>query len=98
MNFCFQPFYLYFLELMDICQLRVNTGLWYCHQIKFTTKKSLEGIVTNIVQGYVESQWSEQESGDESGFYLAFFPACFLLLLLILSGDVELNPGPKISM
>ena len=83
---------------MDICRWRLSIGLWYCHQKKFTTESILQRIITKIVQGCVESQLSEQKSGDESGCYLTFFPVCFLLLLLILSGDVELNPGPKTSL
>ena len=34
-------------------------------------------------------------SGDEGGGNLTFSLVLFLLLLLVLLGDIELNPGPK---
>ena len=77
--------------MMDISQWRASIGLWYCHQIPYTTKK---GTITDI-SGWVESIWSGR-SGDEGGGNLTFFLVLFLLLL-ILSGDIELNPGPRIG-
>ena len=73
--------------MIDTAQWRVSIGLWYCHQIPCTTKK---GTTTDIL-GWVESLLS----GDESGGNLTFSLVLFLLLLLILSGDIELNPGPR---
>ena len=70
------------LITIDISQWRVSIGLWYCHQIPYTTKK---GTTTDI-SGWVESLWS----GDEGGGNLTFSLVLFLLLLLILSGDIEL--------
>ena len=78
--------------MIDICQWRVSIGLWYCHQISYTTKK---GTTTDISQ-WVESIWSGG-LGDEDGSILTFSLVLFLLLFLILSGDIELNPGPKTS-
>ena len=72
--------------MIDTTQWRISIGLWYCHQISYTTKK---GTTTDIL-GWVESIWS----GDEGGGNLTFSQVLFLLLL-ILSGDIELNPGPK---
>ena len=50
---------------------------------------------TSDLPGSMESPWSEGGPRDESSGYLTFSLASFLLLLLILSGDIELNPGPE---
>ena len=71
-------------------QWRVSIGLWYCHQMSCGTKK---GTTTDISR-WVESLLSGG-SGNEGCSNLTFFLVLFLLLLLILSGDIELNPGPK---
>ena len=75
--------------MIDISQWRATIGLWYCHQIPYTTKKTLS---TTDTPGCIKSLLL---SGDEGGGTLIFSLVLFLLLLLILSGDVELNPGPK---
>ena len=72
--------------MIDTTQWRVSIGLWYCHQIPHTTKKR----TTTDISGWVESLWSRDEGGGNLTFSLVLF-----LLLLILSGDIELNPGPK---
>ena len=76
--------------MIDISQWRVSIGLWYCHQIPYST---IKGTTTDI-PGWVESLWSGG-SGDVSGDNLTFSLVLFLLLLLILPGDIELNPEPK---
>ena len=76
--------------MIDTTQWRSSIGLWYCHQIPHTMKK---GTTTDI-SGWVESIWSGR-SGDEGGGNLTFSVVLFILLLLILSGDIELNPGPE---
>ena len=75
--------------MIDISQWRASIGLWYCHQIPYTTKTTPS---TTDTTGWVKSLLM---SGDEGGGTLIFSLVLFLLLLLILSGDVELNPGPK---
>ena len=71
--------------MINACQWRVSIGLWtYSHQVSYST-------IHNSTNGTVHSQ-SVVESGKST------FPAVvFVLLLLILSGDIELNPGPKIG-
>ena len=72
--------------MIDTTQWRVTIGLWYCHQVPYTT---IKGTTTDI-SGWVESIWSRDEGGGNLTFSLVFF-----LLILILSGDIELNPGPR---
>ena len=74
--------------MIDISQWRACIGLWYCHQIPYTTKKT----PTTDIPGWIKSLLM---SGDEGGGTLIYSLVLFLLLLLILSGDIELNPGPK---
>ena len=77
--------------MIDISQWRINIGLWHCYQIPGATKKSLpQGTVVDTC---VESVWL-REWGNDVGNNLTFSLVLFFLLL-ILSGDVELNPGPK---
>ena len=73
--------------MIDISQWRACIGLWYCHQIPYTTKKTASTTDTGT-HGWIKSP------GDEGGGTLIFSLILFLLLL-ILSGDIELNPGPK---
>ena len=72
--------------MIDISQWRATIGVWYCHQIPYTkAKKQLSQEVTS------ESLWSKKSNGNNLTFSLVLA----FLLLLILSGDIELNPGPK---
>lgn len=80
--------------MIDVCQWRVTVGLWYCHQISFIAKKAPQGTSTGLIQGWVDLQLFGG-TGGEIGGNLLFSLALFVLLLLILSGDIELNPGPK---
>ena len=77
--------------MIDIHQWRPSIGLWYCHHIPYTSKKTLS---TTDTPEYVKLLLM---SGDEGGGIrnLTFSLVLFILLLLILSGDIELNPGPK---
>ena len=75
--------------MIDISQWRASIGLWYCHHIPYTTKKTPSTTDTS------RSIKSLLISGDEGGGTLIFSLVLFFLLLLILSGDVELKPGPK---
>ena len=75
--------------MIDTSQWRISIGSWYCHQISYTTKK---GTTSTDITQWVESIWSGG-LGDEDGSNMTSL--VLFLLLLILSGDIELNPGPK---
>ena len=75
--------------MIDICNWRASIGLWYCHQIPYTIKKT---PFTTDSPGCVKSLLM---TGNKGGGTLIFSLVLFLLILLILSGDIELNPGPK---
>ena len=77
--------------MIDTSQWRASIGLWYCHQIPYTTKKTPS---TTDTYGWIKSLLMSE---DEGGGTLIFSLVLFLLLLLILSGDIELNPGPQTS-
>ena len=68
--------------MIDILQWRSSIGSWYCQNVKGTSNCT--------APGWVEPVWFRDQEVDNLTFFLVF-----LLLLLILSGDVELNPGPK---
>ena len=74
--------------MINICQWRATIGLWCYHQMPYTTKK---GITTDISE-WMESLWSGGPVDEGSGNLT--FSLVLFLLLLILSGDIELNPGP----
>ena len=78
--------------MIDLFQWRASIGSWYCHLIPHATKKSHSTHTTDI-PGWIKSLLMSGEEGGCST--LIFSLALFLLLLLILSGDVEQNPGPK---
>ena len=81
------------LTMIDLCQWRSSIGLWSCYQVSFTAKMAPQGTSTGLIQRWVDLQWFGG-SGNEGG-NLIFSLALFVLVLLILSGDIELNPGPK---
>ena len=60
----------------------------------FVVTAGVKHRTTSDIPGWMELQWSEGGPRDESD-YLTFSLASFLVLLLILSGDIELNPGPE---
>ena len=75
--------------MISICQWRASIGLWGCHQISLrahTKKTPHTDNCSTIIDGVTVVRRIKD---------LAFSLGLFLLLLLILSGDVELNPGPK---
>ena len=74
--------------MIDITQWRVSVGLWACHQISCSTHcKEIPNIENN---NKIDGVTIIRKIKD-----IIFSLGIFLSLLLILSGDVELNPGPK---
>ena len=74
--------------MIDISQWRANIGLWACCHISCCThSKKTANTETRI---WIDGLTMVRKIKD-----LTFSLGAFLLLLLILSGDVELNPGPK---
>ena len=67
--------------MIDINQWRTRIGLWYSCRLP---SKHATGSKLMESLGVV---------GGENGIFMFVF----LVLLLILSGDIELNPGPKTS-
>ena len=74
--------------MIDISQWRATIGLWGCHQIFYSshTKTFSNTESSSRMDGVTIIRKIKE---------LAFSLGVFLSLLLILSGDVELNPGPK---
>ena len=74
--------------MIDITQWRVSVGLWACHQISSSThsKEIPDTESSSRINGVTIIRKIKD---------LSFSLGIFLLILLILSGDVELNPGPK---
>ena len=74
--------------MIDVTQWRVSIGLWACHQISCSThsKETPNTESSSKIDGVTIIRKIKD---------LTFSLGVFLSLLLILSGDVELNPGPK---
>ena len=74
--------------MIDVTQWRVSIGLWACHQISCSTRS--KEIPNTESSSRIDGVTIIRKIKD-----LTFSLGVFLSLLLILSGDVELNPGPK---
>ena len=74
--------------MIGLCQWRASIGLWACHQISYNTctKVSPNTDSSSMIDGVTIIRRIKD---------LTFTLGLFLLLLLILLGDIELNPGPK---
>ena len=73
--------------MIDISQWRVSIGLWTCHQISYNTH-SEKTSNTESSSSRIDGVTIIRKIKD---FTLSL--GVFLSLLLILSGDIELNPG-----
>ena len=76
--------------MIDIHQWRVSIGSWASHQLSFRTR--VPETQTADTRSRIDGVSMIRKIRD-----LTFSLGLFLLLLLILSGDVELNPGPETS-
>ena len=74
--------------MIDITQWRVSVGLWACRQMSCSThsKETSSTEISSSIDGVTIIRKIKD---------ITFTLGGFLSLLLILSGDVELNPGPK---
>ena len=74
--------------MVDLSQWRVTIGLWACHQISCSShaKESSDTESNSRIDGVTIIRKIKD---------LTFSLGVFLSLVLILSGDVELNPGPE---
>ena len=77
--------------MIDVHQWRVTVGLWSCRFLPHLTKRSPHGVTTNT--NCVNSLCLKLIIIGGNLISLIMF----LFLVLILSGDVEVNPGPKIG-
>ena len=88
--------------MIDIIQWRVSIGSWHCctssnHTIKLITTRKLTTVVPTSQDDSVNDSRNVKPSPQEiqnipSAITLA---RRIVLLLLLMSGDVEVNPGPK---
>ena len=74
--------------MIDITQWRVNIGLWASRKMSYSTHSKETSNIDNSYR--IDGVTIIKKIKD-----LTFSLGIFLLLLLFLSGDVELNPGPK---
>ena len=72
--------------MIDFCQWRASIGLWNCCKWPCSNGKSTGGSLKVLDQSRISA---EKRSKPTISLILLF------TILLILAGDVELNPGPK---
>ena len=73
--------------MIEISQWRASIGLWACHQISYSTHS--KEIPNTESSSRIDGVTIIRKIKDLT------FSLGIILLLLILSGDLELNPGPK---
>ena len=76
--------------MIDVSQWRATIGLWACHQISYSSGPNKDISSTDSSGSSINGFTVVRRIRD-----LTFSLALFFLLLIIISGDVELNPGPK---
>ena len=72
--------------MIDLCQWRASIGQWSCCKWTCCNGKSTGGSLKVLDQSRISA---EKRSKPTISLIL------FFTILLILAGDVELNPGPK---
>ena len=89
MKFVYLSFFYIFIATVDV---KLTTHELEDHRTIYI--QSPQGTTSDL-PGWRQLHWSERGPRDECSGYLTFSLASFFLLLLILSGDIELNPGPE---
>ena len=74
--------------MIDTIQWRLSIGLWACHQTSYSSHT--KGTPNTESSSRIDGVTMIRKIKD-----VTFSLGVFLSLLLILSGDVELNPGPE---
>ena len=82
--------------MIDLCQWRARIGSWNCsHQ--WTQPSACTNFFINTGSNYCGTGIaSAGDTAQEKGPRLVLSIFC-LLILLFISGDVELNPGPTLT-
>ena len=76
--------------MIDVSQWRASIGLWVCHQVSYSSPHTKDAPSTDNSGIRIDGITVGRRIRDLITFFLVLF-----LLLLILSGDIELNPGPE---
>uniref|UniRef100_A0A1X7SX84 Uncharacterized protein n=1 Tax=Amphimedon queenslandica TaxID=400682 RepID=A0A1X7SX84_AMPQE len=81
--------------MIDLCQWRARIGSWNCtrHWRQLSACTSTDNIYCRASAGVVSHAG---DAAQEKGPRLVLSIFC-LLILLFISGDVELNPGPTLT-
>uniref|UniRef100_A0A1X7T538 Uncharacterized protein n=1 Tax=Amphimedon queenslandica TaxID=400682 RepID=A0A1X7T538_AMPQE len=81
--------------MIDLCQWRARIGSWNCsHHLPVQSNDFRSRATGNTFCG--TSRVSAGNTAQEKGPRLVLSLFC-LLILLFISGDVELNPGPTLT-
>lgn len=74
--------------MIDVCQWRATIGHWSCHNVHSSSSYSNQCCSSTF-------QWSWRIVPNLT--FTFTLPVSILFLLRLLSGDIELNPGPTLD-
>ena len=83
--------------MIDVCQWRSSIGLWCCHQISYNKRCRNDTSLAETGGAARRPEFLTEQSGCKN-LLSALCLLLFFSFLLILSGDIESNPGPKTGM